>query len=141
MAAAGFVIVDVDRCSNTGKVLDIRYLVLETHEGKFDIPKGQLDKGETFLETAYRELKEESLIKKSDIIMTWGMIHNEISENLKIYIAEIKKNKIKNIGIGTNPVTLEEEHKDFHWKNVHLAEDNVLYYMKGIFDWANTIIQ
>lgn len=140
MAAAGFVVVDIDRCVKTGKVLDINYLVLETESGKFDIPKGQLDNNETFLEAAYREMFEEASIKKNDINLTWGLIHNEISPNLKIYICEIKKNKIKNIKIGINPVTLQKEHKNFYWKNVHLAEQNLLSYMKGLFNWANTII-
>ena len=141
MAASGFVVVDIDRCKETGKILDVKYLVLETEEGKYDIPKGQLDKNESFLEAAYREMFEEASIKKDDINLTWGLIHNEISTNLKIYICEIKKNKLKNIKIGINPVTLQEEHKNFYWKNVHLAESNVLYYMKGLFSWANSIIQ
>lgn len=141
MAASGFVVVDIDRCKETGKILDVKYLVLETEEGKYDIPKGQLDKNESFLEAAYREMFEEASIKKDDINLTWGLIHNEISTNLKIYICEIKKSKIKNIKIGINPVSLQEEHKNFYWKNVHLAESNVLYYMKGLFSWANSIIQ
>ena len=141
MAASGFVVVDIDRCKETGKILDVKYLVLETEEGKYDIPKGQLDKNESFLEAAYREMFEEASIKKDDINLTCGLNHNEISTNLKIYICEIKKSKIKNIKIGIYPVSLQEEHKNFYWKNVHLAESNVLYYMKGLFSWANSIIQ
>ena len=140
MAAAGFVVVDIDRCTESGKILDIKYLVLETENGKYDIPKGQLDNDETFLEAAYREMFEEASIKKNDINLTWGLIHNEISENLKIYICEIKKTKLRNVKIGINPISLKEEHKNFYWKSVHLAESNVLYYMKGLFNWANTII-
>lgn len=141
MAAAGFVIVDLERCPDTGKILDIKYLVLETEDGEYDIPKGQIDKGETSLEAAYRELYEEASIKQKDIILTWGLVHKEISEGLNIYIAEIKKNSIKNVQIGINPVSLVKEHKNFYWKNVHLAESKLLFYMKGLFDWSNSIIQ
>ena len=140
MAASGFVIVDIDRCPETARILNVKYLLLETEDGKYDIPKGQVDKGETFLEAAYRELYEEASIKKDDINLTWGLVHNEISKNLKIYIAEIKKNRIKNVKIGVNPISLQKEHKNFCWKNVHLAEDNILFYMKGLFYWSNSII-
>jgi len=140
MPAAGFVIVDVDRCPETAKILDIKYLVLETHEGDYDIPKGQIDKGETSLEAAYRELYEEASIKPKDIILTWGLVHTEINEDLNIYIAEIKKSSLKNVKIGINPVSLIKEHKQFHWKNVQLAESKLLFYMKGLFDWSNSLI-
>ena len=141
MAAAGFIVVDIDRCPESGTIIDVKYLVLETENEKYDLPKGQLDNNETFLEAAYREMFEEASIKKNDINLTWGLIHNEISPNLKIYLCEIKKTKLKNVRIGINPVSLQEEHKNFYWKNVHSAESNVLYYMKGIFNWANSIIQ
>ena len=51
-----------------------------------------------------------------------------------------KKVSGQNIKIGINPITFQKEHKNFYWKNVHLAEQNLLSYMKGLFNWANTII-
>ena len=53
---------------------------------------------------------------------------------------EIKKNSLKNVKIGINPVSLIKEHKQFHWKNVQLAESKLLFYMKGLFDWSNSLI-
>ena len=72
--------------------------------------------------------------------MTWGLVHTEITKDLNIYIAEIKKSSLKNVEIGINPVSLIKEHKQFHWKNVQLAESKLLFYMKGLFDWSNSLI-
>lgn len=42
-------------------------VVVKTEKGRYSYPKGKKEKGETHLETAYRELKEESNIDSNDI--------------------------------------------------------------------------
>mgnify|MGYP003137741471 CR=1 FL=1 len=48
-----------------------RVLCLEKENGKFDITKGIIDPGETDIETAIREVYEESGI--SDLKFSWGL--------------------------------------------------------------------
>ena len=42
----------------------IKYLLLKQHQGHWGFPKGHIEKGEKYIETAVRELKEETGIKK-----------------------------------------------------------------------------
>ncbi len=39
---------------------DVRYLIIESHEGIFGFPKGHMENGETEMETAVREIFEET---------------------------------------------------------------------------------
>jgi 8-oxo-dGTP pyrophosphatase MutT (NUDIX family) len=58
LKACGFLIVKGDPVDS---------FLLMVHPDRYDLPKGHVDKGETDLECAYRELREETGIRKQDI--------------------------------------------------------------------------
>lgn len=64
---------------------DDEYLMI-FRRGKWDLPKGKMDKGETFRETAVREIEEECGIKtdiEDKICSTWHFYHHKGENVLK----------------------------------------------------------
>ena len=51
-----------------GKNFDINYLILNYSYGHWDFPKGNIEKGETEIETVFREVSEETGIKDIQIL-------------------------------------------------------------------------
>ncbi len=75
----------------------IKYLLLKQHQGHWGFPKGHVEKGEKYIETAVRELKEETGIKKIKLIKSKILLRdfysynngkNKIIKNVDYFIAE-----------------------------------------------------
>lgn len=54
----------------------IRYLLLHYESGHWDFPRGHIERGETELNTALREIKEETGIKKINFIPGFRLTHS-----------------------------------------------------------------
>eukprot|EP01124_Arcella_intermedia_P025212 TRINITY_DN4457_c0_g1_i1.p1 TRINITY_DN4457_c0_g1~~TRINITY_DN4457_c0_g1_i1.p1 ORF type:complete len:163 (-),score=18.37 TRINITY_DN4457_c0_g1_i1:15-503(-) len=52
--------------------------LLMKHQNRYDLPKGHRETGETALQTAYRELREETGIKKEDLDVLDGFQYTEV---------------------------------------------------------------
>lgn len=88
------------------------YLILNYPKGHWDLPKGKMELNETKLETAQRELKEETNLE-AEILPgfeetlsyifrgTQGLIDKEVT----FFVGKVK----------TKTVILSEEHLDFKW--------------------------
>lgn len=65
----------------------------EPYKGLYNLVGGKVEENETGLESAYRELEEESGITKEDIVLTHLMTCNyQMSNNeLQVYIGKLKK--------------------------------------------------
>lgn len=65
----------------------------EPYKGLYNLVGGKVEENETSLESAYRELEEESGITKEDIVLTHLMTCNyQMSNNeLQVYIGKLKK--------------------------------------------------
>lgn len=65
----------------------------EPYKGLYNLVGGKVEENETDLESAYRELQEESGITKEDIVLTHLMTCNyQMSNNeLQVYIGKLKK--------------------------------------------------
>lgn len=99
-----------------------KFLLME-HKTRWDLPKGHTDKGETELETAFREFEEETGISREDItiipefeykekyIAFEKKYKKECKKTLIIYLAVLKK-KRKEIDI---VVTEHIGYKWFKW--------------------------
>lgn len=83
--SCGFIIKD----TITGKYLGCH--PTGNNSGKFDIPKGHMDKGETELETATRELKEETGIELtgSENIIDLGRFEYKRDKDLYLFYLEL----------------------------------------------------
>ena len=65
----------------------------EPYKGLYNLVGGKVEENETGLESAYRELEEESGITKEDIVLTHLMTCNyQMGNNeLQVYIGKLKK--------------------------------------------------
>jgi bis(5'-nucleosidyl)-tetraphosphatase len=82
----------------------VKYLLIKHQKGHWSFPKGHADKGETKLETALRELKEETgvskiqLLKKSVLLREAYKFTNgkgvKILKKVNYFIAEAKNKKV-----------------------------------------------
>lgn len=84
----------------------------EPYKGLYNLVGGKVEKDETGLESAYRELEEESGITKEDIILTHLMTFNYQMSNIELQVYTGKLNK---------DVKVVEEVNKLYWIN---ANDN-----------------
>lgn len=65
----------------------------EPYKGLYNLVGGKVEENETGLESAYRELEEESGITKEDIVLNYLMTCNyQMSNNeLQVYVGKLKK--------------------------------------------------
>ena len=84
----------------------------EPYKGLYNLVGGKVEKDETGLESAYRELEEESGITKEDIILTHLMTFNYQMSNIELQVYTGKLNK---------DVKVVEEANKLYWIN---ANDN-----------------
>lgn len=75
----------------------IKYLLLKQHQGHWGFPKGHIERGEKYIETALRELKEETGIRKIKLIKSKILLRdlysfnngkNKIIKTVDYFIAE-----------------------------------------------------
>jgi 8-oxo-dGTP pyrophosphatase MutT (NUDIX family) len=82
-------------------------LLLEKHNGKYDLPKGHVEEGETFLEGALRECCEET-----------GLHHHKNLDVYPYHYISVPSKKWLRFYLGFTPIRdiqLSNEHYDYHW--------------------------
>lgn len=99
---------------------NLQILLLELPSGRYDFPKGKIEKNETFIETAYRELEEETGITKEDIFRDERFqyqttyfpydpsVGKRVEKRLMMFLGKLKKGK---------DCTKVTEHEGFAWVN------------------------
>lgn len=102
---------------NSGASGKIKYLLLHYESGHWDFPRGHIERGETEINTALREIKEETGIKKINFIPGFRLTHSwfyrkrfdtktVLSRKTAIlFLAETK----------THPVKISPEHIGYQW--------------------------
>lgn len=116
-----------------------RYLLLRVYK-YWDSPKGLVDPGEEPLETALREVAEESGLR--DLIFRWGKEFRETppyrsGKIARYYVAEAPH------GEPYLPVSAElgrPEHHEFRWCSYEEAYALVADRVKPILDWAHQLV-
>ena len=104
---------------------DIKFLLLQHSQGHWDFPKGNNEKGETYLETTRREIKEETGICdivfidrfEKEISYKYRRKNEKISKKVIYFLAETK----------ARDVVLSSEHTDFVWESYENALKKVTY--------------
>jgi bis(5'-nucleosidyl)-tetraphosphatase len=92
---------------------EIKYLILNYSYGHWDFPKGNIEEGETELETVFREVSEETGIKDIQIIegfrqqiaYKYRKKSKLVNKAVIYYLAETKSRQ----------VVLSFEHNNFGW--------------------------
>lgn len=99
--------------------------------GKYDIPKGMIEPGETFLEAAVRECYEESNINVLPSDMKWGFEYN-YNSCIAIFIAETTQEA----KILPNPQNGKKEHDYALWMDPMDLHNKCIPYLKSAVGWA-----
>ena len=97
------------------------------NHGIYDIPKGRIDPGETPLQCAIREAKEEATI---DITQLDSGAYTY--DRLTVWLAE----SYQEPKIGVNPSSGLEEHLGYGWIKAEIMELQCLDYLKPHIQWA-----
>ncbi len=112
------------------KFVDNKYKVLGLWaRGGYDIPKGHVEDGEDFLQTAIRETQEESSI--TDLQFRWGQ-KPIIVDQLKVYLAET--NQAGEVVANEHSGILEHEH--LKWMDWDEMYEKTYDYLRPAVLWA-----
>ena len=119
----------------------IKFLLLKQHQGHWGFPKGHVEKGEKYLDTAIRELKEETGIKKIKLIKNKILLRdfysynngkNKIIKTVDYFIAE---SLVDNVKIDNKEII------NFKWVTFEKGTDRLTFSKsKRILKSANKII-
>lgn len=94
-----------------------KVLLLQKHNGKWDLPKGHVERGESFLDGAVRECYEETGLDVGDgslDVFPYTYISLPSKKWLRFYLGFTREDDI---------VTQEEEHAGYRWATIDKAVD------------------
>lgn len=120
-----------------------KYLLLRSND-YWDFPKGKMEPNEKPLETALREVAEETTLQPEDLKFKWGNISKQSDKYKKgrkfviYFLAESGKRKI------TLPVNDEigrPEHDEYKWMTYEEASEVLVPRVKKILDWAKDKVE
>lgn len=112
-----------------------RYLVLRVYN-YWDFPKGEVEPGEDPIDTAVREVREETTLE--DLRFRWGREFRETppyrgGKIARYYLAESRSGDVD------LPVSEElgrPEHDEFRWMGYESARELLAERVRPILDWA-----
>lgn len=118
---------------------EYKFLILKTYNF-VDFPKGRQEPGETLLQTAIREIGEETTIKPEELNFKWGIDSYTTEPYLKgknktttYFVAETTRETIE------LPISLElgkPENDDWGWKSYKETKQLVNARIGKVIDWA-----
>lgn len=125
--AAGFIVYKKEK----GNLLFLGLIALPEfqtkNDGIYDIPKGRIDPGETPLQCAIREAKEEAAIDITHLD-SGEFIHDKLT----VWLAE----SYQTPKISSNPTTHQIEHLGYAWVPPEIMESKCLDYLVPHIRWA-----
>ncbi len=130
--SAGVVVVSVhDR--------KLRFLLLRAYRN-WDFPKGLVEAGESPIEAAVREVREETSL--DDISFDWGMVFMDTGPYNKGKIARyyIARSKETHIELPVNPELGHPEHHEARWFDYDNALSMVSARLQPVIRWAYEVV-
>lgn len=112
------------------------YLLLRAYQ-HWDFPKGVVEKGETPMEGARREVREETTITELDF--RWSDAFFETGpygrgKVARYYLAETHQEQIELL---VNPEIGRAEHEEYCWVSYEQAKNMVSARVRTVLEWAN----
>lgn len=135
MMGAGIIVV---KWVGSWKVLALEApaYIKNKNNGKYDIPKGQIDPGENAWQTAVREAYEEASLILGHQEVIFGPMKDKW---LTVWICEVPDSE--NIDILPNPDTNIYEHESFHWLSFAEMANDCYSYLKPFITRAEQTLQ
>lgn len=118
-----------------------KYLFLRAFRN-WDFPKGLVEAGEQPLDTAKREVAEETGI--SDLHFRWGYIYRETepysggSKVARYYLAETHSSSVV---FSVNPDIGRPEHHEYRWVTYEEIRNLAPKRLIGIVEWADNVLR
>lgn len=115
-----------------------RYLLLRAYN-YWDFPKGEVEPGETPLQAAIREVREETGLNRLEF--RWGEQYRETApysrgKVARYYLACTDEERVV---LAANPVTGIREHMEYRWLGYQQAAELVVARVKLILEWAELL--
>lgn len=112
-----------------------RYLLLRCFR-LWDFPKGQVEPGETLMEAALREVREETTL--TDLCFRWGEAYQETGpyaqgKIARYYFAESPSGEVD---LPINPMINKPEHHEFRWCAANEMQKLVPPRLNDVVNWA-----
>jgi bis(5'-nucleosidyl)-tetraphosphatase len=105
--------------------MSVKFIILHYPAGHWDFPKGNIEIGETPVDTVNREVEEETAIKNIEIIPGFK---REIEYYYRRGGELVHKQVIYMLAkTTTRAVTLSSEHQNYAWLDLKKAVDRVTY--------------
>jgi len=134
VTASGFVIFRIK--DNNPEILGLKALpkYRKLAGGIYDVPKGRIDKGETPIEAAHRELLEETGLVIKKIVRKLPIV----DAPLALWVAEVDEDDI--VTIINNPDTGAIEHEEFKWLKIEEMKNTCLKYLRPFIIESKDVI-
>ncbi|MFA5024192.1 MAG: NUDIX domain-containing protein [Patescibacteria group bacterium] len=117
---------------------DYKFLLLRVGSW-IEFPKGRQEEGESLLETAIRETKEESSIPPESLNFRWGKdsyTTESYKKGKKINIFFLAETDFDDVFLPVNPEIGKAEHDQFMWANYDGAKKLLNDRLGKALDWA-----
>jgi len=115
------------------------FLLLESGDTRYVFPGGRMNTGETLLETALRETREE-VLGTGEIEFPWGTGFKRTRKYGKrksrqgVYF--VARTGLLDLKVGFNVSKGRSEHKGYHWLPYQQARSLVKKRLQPVLDWA-----
>lgn len=110
--------------SDASKLLTV-HRVKDPYKGLYNLPGGQVDDGESVLNSAYRELQEETGILAKDITLKPFMdfIWHPVQTSMNVFIGQLHKDV--SLKEELHPLSWHSIENDFFDQSVYAGEGNI----------------
>jgi bis(5'-nucleosidyl)-tetraphosphatase len=116
-----------------------RFLLLRAYRN-WDLPKGRLEAGETALEGAIREVREETGL--ADLDFAWGeqFIETEPYAGGKVVRFYVARSPAGAVTLPINPLLGRAEHHEFRWVALATALALTVPRLQRVLRWAAELV-
>ena len=104
----------------------------EPYKGKFNLVGGKVEEGESEIDAAYRELSEETGIKKTDIKLSNLMNLDYKMQDMELEVYTGRLNKDVELVEEVNKLYWIKKDEDFYDNEKYAGEGNIGHMMKHI---------